>query len=199
MCYSKPESVIDFKTKPIRIIALMKRILSPILLFALLHFQPQSLSGQSDSTVISELVNIKNAIHGSAGYLLLGGTLNGFYERMIGESSSSYFSSYWVGAGFGGMAYWDERWRFINIDFAALSGQRNNHMEFRLGVATFKDMWGYRHPDGYDPSITAKYPWRSFAPTGAIGYRFQKPGESFVFRTGAGFPHGLYVGIGFRF
>jgi hypothetical protein len=144
-------------------------------------------------------VKKKNAIHGSLGFLGLGGTLNGFYERMAGESSSSFFSSYWVGAGFGWAAYWEDTWRFINIDFAALTGRRNSHMEFRVGVATFKDMWGYRHPDNYDPSITSKYPWRSFAPSGAIGYRFQKPGASFVFRTGAGFPYGLYVSAGFRF
>ncbi len=37
------------------------------------------------------------------------------------------------------------------------------------------------------------------APAGSIGYRFQKAEGGFIFRTGIGFPDGLYVSAGFRF
>ncbi len=37
------------------------------------------------------------------------------------------------------------------------------------------------------------------SPVGSLGYRFQKPEGGILFRTGLGYPEGVFIGIGVGF
>lgn len=176
----------------------MKTVKLSLLLIIINVLLLSPLHGQEDSTAINKTGQKKNVIHGTVGFYGLGGTFNGNYERMVGENKEKFFTSYWLGAGFGWAALWEDTYRFLIIDFTALTGNGNNHMEFSISFATFKDMWSYEHREDAASHLSGNY-WRTYAPAGSIGYRFQKSEGVFIFRTGIGFPDGLYVSAGFRF
>jgi hypothetical protein len=70
----------------------------------------------------------------------------------------------------------------IAIEGGVLIGRRNSYFEFTGG-------WHYGISEWYD-----------FIPVGgSAGYRFQKPGGHFIFRTGIGYTEGIYAGIGLSF
>ena len=56
--------------------------------------------------------------------------------------------------------------------------------------------WDGYHDEDSNDRILGK---TLIIPAGAIGYRFQKPGGKFVFRTGIGFPESLYLSLGLCF
>jgi len=77
-----------------------------------------------------------------------------------------------------------------------LVGKRNSHLEFTLGTVYF---------DGEETTTSHLGPtvntedYQDFDLVISLGYRFQKPGGQFVFRTGAGWPELLYISLGFCF
>lgn len=77
-----------------------------------------------------------------------------------------------------------------------LAGRRNSFLEFGIGASYFEGSaittsgWtGNSVESAYDELLPALM----------LGYRFQQPGNSFVFRTGLGIPDGLYISLGFAF
>ena len=82
---------------------------------------------------------------------------------------------------------------------------KNSHTELGLGLGTLFDKQGY----GIEVSNTSiphagnEKPSRlnhtTITPAANIGYRYQKPSGGFVFRTGIGFPDGVYLSLGFAF
>jgi hypothetical protein len=48
----------------------------------------------------------------------------------------------------------------------------------------------------FDEKITSLY---EVLPAATVGFRFQKPGRQFVFRTGLVSPDGVYVSLGCAF
>ena len=100
-----------------------------------------------------------------------------FQGKVFGSSNSSI-----VDFGLGGVAYWEGASPYVISRFGILTGSGSRHFEAKLGV------FGIFGPD-----------MQGVLPSGAIGYRKQKPGSNFIFRTGIGFPDLLYVSWGVSF
>ena len=68
-----------------------------------------------------------------------------------------------------------------------IRGGQNNHLEYGAGLSTeIMEHISYNRDFKVWPAVS-------------IGYRYQKPGGNFVFRTGGGWPEAAYVSIGFAF
>ena len=145
-----------------------------------------------------------NIVYGTYGLV----TINGAYERLIATPKEKrFFTSYWTKIGYG---YWSEpfggRGNNFSLSATALTGSKNNHFEMNLGASSFFDRLNYDIGVSNSMIIVGgsgitppKSDYRFIRPTGAIGYRFQKPGGHFVFRTGIGFPDVVYLSLGFCF
>jgi len=162
----------------------MKTDLFCILFFFTAISSTNSVYSQEDFS--AESSQLKNALHGSIGYTYvdLGGTINAGYSRYIGKTNYKFFTSYWIGIDVGKMAVWEDSWRYMDIDFTALTGSGKNHVELSVGLIRLYDM--------YSEDI-------SYEPCGSFGYRFQKPNRGLFFKTGYGYPELLHIGIGIRF
>jgi hypothetical protein len=171
----------------------MKTDLFCILFFIAVIFSTNSIYCQENLSV--ENSQLKNSLHGSLGYCILGGTINAGYSRFIGESNYKFFTSYWIGIDGGAFAFWEDNWRYMNLDLTALTGSGKNHVELSAGIIRLKDMYSY---EGRLPDDPVSY-WISYLPCGSLGYRLQKPNRGFFFKAGIGFPEFLHVGIGTRF
>ncbi len=82
-----------------------------------------------------------------------------------------------------------------------LTGRKMHHMEFSAGGRLFFDRHGWYGQREYelDPYAT-KSDFLSLTPSFTLGYRYQKPGGTYVFRLGSGFPVNMfYISLGFAF
>ena len=83
-----------------------------------------------------------------------------------------------------------------------LLGRKKSHLELGLGMASLFDKEGYNSAVQnavYYSAKPSREDYRSFLPAATIGYRFQKPDEGFVFRTGIASPDGIYLSVGCAF
>jgi hypothetical protein len=99
------------------------------------------------------------------------------FQKNAQKSNISTF----IKVGYGGAAYWEGESQYILGQFGILTGVRNHHLEASAGLVAFLDNYF------------------SSPLSGSIGYRIQKPGGHFIFRTGLGWPEALYVGLGVSF
>lgn len=120
----------------------------------------------------------KNAIYGSVGIAGLYFTATGYYERILTQGGG--ISSF-LRAGVGGYATWGDGGEYVLGQLGILTGRKAHHFEAGAGVyaALSGDLQG------------------TLPLTASLGYRIQKPGGNFIFRTGASWPEAVYVGIGF--
>ncbi len=88
-----------------------------------------------------------------------------------------------VDFGLGGVAHWEGYSPYIISRYGILTGSGSRHFEAKAGACFF---WA-----GDAQGI--------LLPSASIGYRKQKPGSRFIFRTGIGFPDLLYVSWGVSF
>jgi hypothetical protein len=85
-------------------------------------------------------------------------------------------------------------------------GEKKSHLEIGLGLGVLYDKSSYEigvsnanYPyPGFQPE-PSKGDYTSLTPAASVGYRYQKAPGGFVFRTGIGFPDGIYVAIGLAF
>jgi len=126
----------------------------------------------------------KNTIFLSLGFVPMWAAANINYERMVYENRNWFFNSFYAKVGGGYFETWGYSGPNFNGGLTVLSGKKNSHLELDGGIAIIIDDW-----DG-DVDIY---------PGGALGYRFQKPGEHFVFRSGIGYPESFYVSFGLAF
>jgi hypothetical protein len=126
----------------------------------------------------------KNIIFLTLGYAPMWSAANTNYERMVYENRDWFFNSFYAKIGGGYFATWGYSGPNFNGGLTFLGGKNNSHLEIDGGVAVIIDDW-----DG-DVDVY---------PGGAVGYRFQKPGGRFVFRTGVGYPESFYLSCGFAF
>jgi len=145
------------------------------------------LSAQADSTVAPDTVAtsrpllLRNVIHGSLGVgPVFSATV--FYEHIFLQPENSRMAVFARG-GYGVMAVLlADNSRYVLAQGGIITGKKNSHFEAALGACYLFD----NNLEGYAPALSA-------------GYRLQKPGGHFMFRTGLGFPEDLYVGIGVSF
>lgn len=145
----------------------------------------------------------RNVVYGTLGTIVLYAVANATYERMIIERNNKFISSYWVRLSGGTWGAWGPQGGSHYLaGFTALTGSKNSHIELHLGINTMFDKISYdediSNPDFSNPDIKKTEYW-DITPSGALGYRFQKPGGHFLFRAGFGFPETAYLSLGFCF
>lgn len=147
-----------------------------LLLLVLFSGSINSVFGQVENS--QETAFNKNSVYGNVGVAGLYFTATGYYERLVAQNSD--ISSF-VKFGIGSYALWGEGGQYILAQYGILTGAKKHHLEIGAGLNTFLsgDLEG------------------DFLPlSGTIGWRIQKPGGNFIFRTGLSFPEAAYIGFG---
>ena len=143
-----------------------------------------SINAQEETEKKSDSSINKNAIYGSVGTAGVYFSATAYYERMFLGKHENVKNSFFARAGYGGVASWGGNWSYLLVQGGILTNAKGkSHFEGALGLVFFSE-------EVYDSSV---------GPAISAGYRNQKPGKSFIFRAGAGYPEALYVGVGFGF
>lgn len=126
-----------------------------------------------------------NVVYGTNGSVIVASIGKISYERIVINPDNSLNASLWfkldVGAVYSGKLF-----SYYGAGFTLLtSGKENNHVEFNGGLSYFDEIVS----NNDDTAL----------PNFAVGYRYQRPGGELVFRTGLGFPDGLYASFGYAF
>jgi hypothetical protein len=125
----------------------------------------------------------KNLIYGGLGTGGIYFPAYVYYERQLQDHFlNSKFSSF-VTVGTGAAAHWDGASNYAAAKFGLLLGEQKAHLETAIGVSYF-----------YLGDFTGTLPLAA-----SVGYRANKPGKNYVFRTGVSWPEAVYVSWGFRF
>ena len=149
---------------------------------------------QSNIQVQPEVTSAKNVIYGSAGFLGLGGSASINYERLVFSIQKKAHIDAYIHGSFGAYAYWYNSGNFVDLSLQWLLGKKNSHLEVGLGLLVMGD----EYFDGSTYSDKQKYELNDY-PFANVGYRYQKPGGSLVFRTGIGVLDGIYISLGWAF
>jgi hypothetical protein len=179
----------------------MKKVI--LILFAvLLSFQ--YLTAQKKQT--NDTLLNKNTIYASVGWLVLYGTVNLSYERNLFQPNRKLIKYVNLKASYGKFATWGIAGDVYMLNAVFLTGVKKNHLEAIAGLSIFFDREGYdigvsnaNYPyPGYEPE-PSKADYTDFLPVLGFGYRYQKPGGRFIFRTGLNFPEMIYLSFGYAF
>lgn len=145
----------------------------------------------------------KNVMYLTGGYVA-GFSISGNYERILWQNPNQFLRSIQFRVGIG--KSWIETWAFFYASdyelktytgtLGLLAGRRGSNLEFGMG-ATYVDgqevtTWIFSNND-------YKHDFHAMNLSIMMGYRYQKPGEYFIFRCGLGWPDGVYVSLGFCF
>jgi len=151
-----------------------------IFLFASLLFA-NSIFAQSDS-IKSETLFSNDAIYGAVGIGPIYFTAMGYYEHKFNERTKKSHLLNFGRIGFGSYALYGEGGKFVLAEFGLFTGAKKAHFETAFGLNYY---------------INGDF--QGVIPAVSIGFRHQKPGGKFIFRTGLGLPEAVYIGIGFGF
>jgi hypothetical protein len=164
--------------------------LKALFLFCSLLFMSE-IYCQTAVTELSKPELRKNVVYGTIGFYPeeFYGTILGNYERKLYQFPNSCINSLWVRVAAGPWGSWgSEGWNYVST-LSLLTGKKASHIEFGAGAVL-----------SWDTSAKHFYPiWSDNYIAANLGYRYQKPGGSFVFRTGIGWPEFLYLSLGFCF
>lgn len=148
--------------------------------------------------------NAKNDLYLSLGFggVTVAANLN--YERKLWTPNYKVLASVWIKANGGVWAIWDSYGSQFALAGVGLTGQKNHHIEYSLGAVSMYDKAGYdsglsNYNGGYYSSKPTKAEYTDLMLYAALGYRYQKPGSGFLFRTGFGFPEMFYMSFGYGF
>lgn len=140
-------------------------------------------NSDAQNTNSTDRVN-KNLLYGGIGVGGIYFPAYIYYERQLQEHFlNSKFSSF-VTVGTGAAAHWEGSSYYVAAKFGLLLGQQKAKLETALGVNYF-----------YLGDLTDE----TLPLAASIGYRANKPGKNYVFRTGVSWPEAVYVSWGFRF
>lgn len=148
----------------------------------------------------------KNVIYANAGTLGLWFTASANYERQLFSTDNKFHVNYYMRACAGAFATWGQEGSYGSLSLQGVFGAKKSHLELGFGVAALFDKIGYEigisnanYPyQGYEPEPSKK-DYTDWTPVVSAGYRYQKPTGGFVFRTGIGFPDGVYLSFGLGF
>jgi hypothetical protein len=115
--------------------------------------------------------------------------LLGNYERMIVKLPKSFIHSFWFRVGAGPWAEFGPTGMNYVSTLSLLMGRGAVHAEIGSGV-----LFSYWSDEKeFRPIVNNSHI------AGFLGFRYQKPGGSFVLKTGLGWPEGIYLGLGYCF
>lgn len=143
-----------------------------------------------DVTGQEEVQLRKNIIHTSVGLVpFYYGGLHFYLERIVLEKGKA---AYFGKIGYGQYQEWEGSGQFYLAQAGALIGVKDiglrwSHLELGVGVAQF------------DGENVDSGPRKGLEPALTVGWRIQKPGGRFIFRTGVSSPETIYVGVGIAF
>lgn len=146
-----------------------------------------------------------NTIYITAGTVIAAGGANINYERNILRVDNGFLSSLWVKAGGGVWFNWEDSGSQYSVSAIGLSGRKNNHFEYSLGVTGLYNGFSYNlgnvdYIAGRRSTEPTKWEYTDIWPIASLGYRYQKPNGHFVFRTGFVIPQpGFYFSLGVVF
>ncbi|MGB3779358.1 MAG: hypothetical protein WA960_13445 [Tunicatimonas sp.] len=172
---------------------------SVILLVAIIILS-HAVYGQSEQ-VSPERIH-KNVVQASAGSMVVVGAYGINYERLLVQFEDNSLIGLWGKAGIGGWAeYGNNGGDYQQLTAGLLIGKSRGHLELNLGGARMYNQQGF---ENYwminDPQAKpVKSDYVRLSPVGSLGYRFQKREGGFLFRTGLGYPEGIFVGLGASF
>jgi hypothetical protein len=130
-----------------------------------------------------------NAIYGNLGAASIVGVWASatiYYERILNHDR---VIKPFLKGGVGGYALWGEGGFFLLTSYGILTGRKSSHFEISAGVNWF-----------LNGDLQGDYKYNALTLLSAtIGYRYQKPGKRFIFRTGVSTPEGVYFGVGRSF
>jgi hypothetical protein len=157
----------------------------------------------NDNDTINRKIQ-SNTINFSAGFYPIWGVLSFNYERKIKEMHTGFFKTYYIKGSGGKWSTFGGDGIHTGIGLSGLTGRKSNHFEMHIGITSIIQTERYHrekdNPDNFpnqQPVLLKNY--IGFWPAGTLGYRFQKPGKPFLFRTGIGFPEAVYLGLGMAF
>ena len=144
----------------------------------------------------------KNVVQASAGF---GGVIAAYsvnYERLLLRFEDNSLVGLWGKAGLGEWAmFGDNGGGYQRLMVGLLTGKSKGHFELNFGGARmynqrgFENYWKINDPQA-EPVKSNYVQWD---PAGSLGYRFQKPEGGILFRTGLGYPEGIFIGLGASF
>ena len=174
-----------------------------ILLLIFINILSLGSLAQSESLSISNYES-KNTVYLSFGVGGISFMMNANYERKLVQTEDHFLSSLWVKGLVGSWSAWDSKGTQFSLAAVGLSGQKNNHFEYGLGLTSLYDKTAYSSElndfnGGYSNKQPTKLDNTYFVVYANIGYRYQKPDGSIIFRTGLAYPEGLYLSFGFAF
>lgn len=150
-----------------------------------------SLSQKTEIKIVSAELR-KNVVSATAGSWLPAEfyfSLLGNYERMILQLPKTFINSFWIRVGAGPWAGWGPTGMNYVTTLSAIMGRGSAH--FEIGSGVLFTYWSDKKK--FDPIMNERYL------AGILGFRYQKPGGSFTFRTGLGWPEGIYLSLGYCF
>lgn len=145
-----------------------------------------------------------NTIAFSAGFFPVFGVLNLHYERKILVQRTGPFKTYYLSGNVGTWSGIKFNGHHAGIGFCGLTGLGKNHFEMRLGATSIIETDRYHNEKNNPSNFPDKQPallknYIAIWPSVGLGYRYQKPGKPFVFRTGVGYPDAVYLSVGIAF
>ncbi|MBK7710644.1 MAG: hypothetical protein IPN67_02825 [Bacteroidales bacterium] len=146
----------------------------------------QSLKASGEGTRLKN-----NAIYGTAGFYPDGIYCNFLvnYDRIIFRFPNSFFHAISFRAGAGLWVAWGSKGSNYVSTGSILMGKKSSHLELGSGVLFTYNSYAQE----FQPIVNERHL------AGFFGYRYQKPGGEFVFRTGIGWPEGMYLSMGYCF
>jgi len=155
---------------------------SKILFFTIFFGSSLIVFSQDIST--SEMSSFRpNTIHGGMGFggIIATATIN--YERIVSQNFDQKVVATFVKVGYGTYAgLWMDNGQYTFVQYGFLTGKKANHLEVSAG-----------------PLFNIKGGDLNFPIAFGVGYRHQKPGKPFMYRTGISFPEAIHFGMGLSF
>ena len=159
-----------------------------LFVFVLVVFASNITFSQFENTVFKNSLNGNN-ISVNIGSALIANGIGLKYERLIPRKKIYYTligGAHFYRVNFFGV----ENHSTLYISNGLITGlNKRNHFEASLGLGWDQVQYESAPGSGYN----------AYFPAVNIGYRFQKPNESFVFRSGFGLPELIYFGFGLSF
>ena len=150
---------------------------------------------QKSDTLTKEF---KNNIYPGISLGLMWGSLNVNYERKIFGFGTEHWTPVWMRLTYGKWGVWGASGIGGQATINLIPSEKPFHPEAGLGVTVLYIQESENHDrDPNEPPADYNHFWAR--PAVNLGFRYQHPAKHFLFRMGAAFPEGAYLGMGVHF